>query len=65
MKPVRVVIHVRDVMNITGLKEGGARLLLHKIKKSLCKKPSQCVTIKEFCEYLGIEEEIISDFFKD
>lgn len=64
MIPGRVVIYVRDVMNITGRSESGARSLLQKIKEVIGKQPAQCITIKEFCEYTGIEEEIVREFMK-
>ena len=64
MIPDRVVIYVRDAMNITGLRETGARSLLQKIRIAFGKKPEQCVTIYDFCEYTGIEEEIVREFMK-
>lgn len=62
MIPKRVVIYVRDVRNITGRSESGARALLQKIREELGKKPNQCITIMEFCEYTGIEEETVREF---
>ncbi|RPD39573.1 hypothetical protein [Chitinophaga barathri] len=65
MIPGRVVIYVRDVINITGRSESGARALLQKIRKALGKKPDQCITINEFCEYSGIAEKIVREFMKN
>jgi hypothetical protein len=65
MIPGRAVIYPRDVQNITGRCENAARALLNKIRKELGKKPWQCVTVDEFCKYLGIEEEIVREFIKD
>lgn len=65
MIPCRVVIYARDVMNITGLKEGASRLLLEKIRKHLGKTPSHSITIKDFCEFTRIEEETVREFMKN
>lgn len=54
--PDRVVIYVSDVRNITGLCDNAARILLRKIMESFGKKAPQCITIPEFCEYLGLDE---------
>ena len=64
MIPNRIVIYVRDVMNITGRSESGARSLLQKIREALGKKPTQCITIEEFCEYSGLKEEVVRKLTK-
>ncbi len=57
--PVRIVIYAKDVINITGRKERSAWKLLAQIRKKYNKEKGQFVTVKEFSEYTGIEEESI------
>lgn len=57
----RIVIYSRDVENITGMRPRTARLLLQKIRKIFGKKKHQVVTIYEFCNYLGMEEELVKE----
>lgn len=64
MMPSRVVIYVRDVKNVTGRSDSASRALLSKIKEVLGKKPGQFITIKEFCEFSGIEEDTVREFMK-
>lgn len=51
-------------MNITGRKERAARKLLAQIRKKYKKKKGQFITTKEFCEFTGIENEIIIPYLK-
>ncbi len=60
--PNRIVIYAKDVMNITGRKERAARHLLAQIRKKYKKKKGSFITTKEFCEFTGIEEELIRSF---
>lgn len=60
IKLERVCISTKDIMIITGKSERYARNLLQKIRVKLDKKPNQFVTIKEFCEYTGLNEEEIN-----
>ncbi|HLG40488.1 MAG TPA: hypothetical protein VI461_12500 [Chitinophagaceae bacterium] len=60
--PNRIVIYAKDVMNITGRKERAARKLLAKIRKKYNKANGEFITIKEFCEYTKIDEELIKSF---
>jgi hypothetical protein len=62
--PVRVILHTRDVQNIMGLSERGARRLIARIKAFYNKKPYEYITVKEFCGYTGIEEEIVKSFLR-
>jgi hypothetical protein len=49
-------------MNITGRKERAARKLLSKIRKKYNKVNGEFITIKEFCEYTKIDENLVSSF---
>lgn len=62
--PLRVVLFPRDVENITGRSGRTARKLLQKIREALGKSNNEFVTVKEFCAFTGIEEELIKDFLK-
>ena len=62
--PPRVVIYSRDVENITGLRPRTARLVLQNIRKAFGKLKHQVVTIREFCLYLGIEEELVRELIE-
>lgn len=60
MKPPtlkRIVIHSKDVMIITGKSERYARYLIKNIKEEMGKQQHQYLTIREFCEYLGLNPD--------
>ena len=60
----RVVIYPKDIMIITGKSERYSRYLIQRIKKHLKKEDHQVVSVSEFCEYMGLnEEEIQSNIF--
>ena len=52
----RVVIYPKDIMIITGKSERYSRYLIQRIKQHLGKENHQVVSIGEFCEYMGLEE---------
>ena len=60
--PQRVVIHPRDVENITGKKGRTARHHLQTIRKALGKQKHQFVTVSEFCSFTGLAEEMVRRF---
>lgn len=62
--PIRAVVYPKDVENITGRKDSAARKYLLRIKKAFSKKEDQFVTIQEFCEYSGIDEDIVREYIK-
>jgi len=62
--PLRVVLYPKDVENITGRSDRTARKLLQKIRLALGKSPDEFVTVKEFCFFYGIQEELIKDFLR-
>lgn len=67
MKPTpnRIVIYAKDVENITGRRRRTCYAILEKIKKHYHKKKSEFITIKEFCEFLNISEDLVKDFLTD
>ncbi|HMK03044.1 MAG TPA: hypothetical protein VK489_02590 [Ferruginibacter sp.] len=60
--PVRAVIHIKDVENITGMKDSAARKLLQKIRKTFNKPKGAFVTIKDFCMHTGMSEEEVKEY---
>ena len=60
----RICINTTDVMFITGKSERQSRNIINDIKDHFGKAKHQVVTIKEFCEYLGLEEEEIKSYIK-
>ena len=63
--PLRLVIYPKDVENITGRRDRTARKLLQKIRQALGKQTHEFITIKEFCLFTGINEELVKDFLQD
>jgi hypothetical protein len=51
-------------MFITGKSERQSRNIINDIKDHFGKAKHQVVTIKELCEYLGLEEEEIKSYIK-
>jgi len=62
--PLRVVIYVRDVENITGLRPRTAQKLLKTIRDKLGKPSTAFITVKDFVAYTGIEEDLVKEFLK-
>ena len=63
--PSRIIIYPKDVENITGRRDRTARTLIQNIRKAFNKQKHQFITIKEFCAYTGIDEELVKDFLQD
>ena len=63
--PQRAVIHPRDVENITGRKQRTAQYLIQTIRKALGKEKYQFVTVSEFCQFMGIDEDTVREFLLD
>lgn len=63
--PLRLVIYPKDIENITGRRDRTARKLLQKIREALGKQTHEFITIKEFCLFTGINEELVKDFLQD
>ncbi|MCB4797211.1 hypothetical protein LG649_00005 [Tamlana sp. PT2-4] len=65
MKLERACIYPKDIQRITGRTERYGRKLLSKIKQHFNKEPHQFITIKEFAEYSGINEDVIKEYIMD
>jgi hypothetical protein len=63
--PHRLFIYPKDVENISGRGIRTCRLIIQKIRKYYNKKPGAPVTIKEFCEFMNIKEELLKEFLID
>jgi hypothetical protein len=60
--PKRIVIYTRDIENITGRKRRTCQTILEKIRKRYNKNKEQFITVKEFCEFMKIEESLVREF---
>jgi len=60
----RICINTTDVMFITGKSERQSRNIINDIKDYLGKSKHQVITIREFCEYMGITEQEILPYIK-
>ena len=56
----RICIYPKDVQIITGKSGSYARRMVNKIKARFDKSGDQVITIQEFCEYLGLNEELVA-----
>lgn len=65
MIPPRIIIYAKDIENITGRRKRTCYTILEKIKKHYKKKKDDLVTIKEFCEFMRIDEDLVKDFMID
>ena len=62
MRVKRIIIYPKDIQRITGKSERYGRQLIRKIKEDLAKGDHQFVTINEFSEYTGIEEDLVRQY---
>ena len=62
MIPNRIVIYAKDISNITGRKERTARKMIAQIRKKYKKKKGDFISVKEFCQFTGLEEDSIYPF---
>ena len=61
----RICIYPKDIQVLTGKSERYARKVVAQIRRHYSKEKNQLLTIKEFCDYMGLEinevkESIIS-----
>nr|WP_298765752.1 hypothetical protein [uncultured Polaribacter sp.] len=61
----RACIYPKDIQRITGRSERYCRKLINKIKEYLDKEPHQFITVQDFANYSGIEEETINKYLID
>ena len=57
----RICIYPKDIQLITGKSDRYARRLIADIKVSLKKEKHQLVTIEEFCAFMGLSKQEVTD----
>lgn len=62
MNRKRACIYPKDIQRITGRSERYGRKLLQDIRNFFGKESYQFITVKEFAEYSGIEEETVLQY---
>jgi hypothetical protein len=62
--PKRLVIYPKDIEIITGRSYRSACVQWNEIHKALNKSERQIITIRDFCDYMGIQEELVREFLK-
>ena len=60
--PKRVLIYPKDIKLITGRSYRHACILWHEVRKTVNKAEHQAITIREFCDYMGLEEQLVAEF---
>jgi ribose 5-phosphate isomerase RpiB len=60
----RLCIYPKDIMVITGRSDRYGRDLIKKIKNHLNKQPHQVVSVDEFCQYMGLQKEVVAKQLK-
>ena len=61
----RICIYSKDIERITGRKGRTARKLLNEIRKKLGKAKNDFVTVTEFCDHTGLNEDEVRKFLID
>jgi hypothetical protein len=56
----RLCIYPKDIQIITGRSDRYGRNLIKKIKDHFNKQQHQVVTIEEFCQYMGLQHDVVS-----
>ena len=54
----RLCIYPKDIQIITGKSDRYGRYLIKRIKEHFNKEQHQVVTVDEFCQYMGLQQEI-------
>lgn len=57
-----MVIYTKDIQNITGKSGRSARELMQKLRLMFGKQDWQYISVAEFCEYSGLDEEEVREF---
>jgi hypothetical protein len=52
----RLCIYPKDIQLLTGKSERSARKIIARLKVIHSKERHQLVTVKEFCDYIGMDE---------
>ena len=53
----RICIYAKDIQMLTGKSERYARKVIAQTRRHYAKTKFQLLTIKEFCDYMGLEED--------
>lgn len=61
----RMIIYAKDIERITGRKPRTCYAILQKIKLFYNKQKSDYVTVREFCHFLNIDEELVREYLED
>ena len=61
----RLCIYPKDIAKITGRSERFSRDLIQRIKLKLGKEEHQFITIEEFCNYAGLQAEMVKELIRD
>lgn len=61
---VPIIICAKDAAKITGRGLETSRRCLRAIRKKLGKEPHQVITMREFCEHMGIDAADIKEHFR-
>ncbi len=56
----RLCIYPKDIQIITGKSDRYGRYLIKRIKEHFNKEQHQVVTVDEFCQYMGLQQEIVA-----
>ncbi len=56
----RLCIYPKDIQIITGRSDRYGRKLIKKIKEHFKKQQHQVVTVEEFCQYMGLQQETVA-----
>ena len=62
--PQRMVIYTKDIQNMFGKSDRSARILMQKLRKMFGKSQWQYISVAEFCEYTGLNEEEVREYLK-
>lgn len=64
-KTCRICIYPKDISIITGKTERYGRKLIEKIRRHLSKTENQFVSVKEFCDYTGLNIDEVEPLIID
>jgi hypothetical protein len=56
----KLCIYPKDIQIIRGRSDRYGRNLIKRIKKHLKKRQHQVVTVKEFCQYMGLQHDTVA-----
>jgi hypothetical protein len=65
MNSFRLVIYVSDIRSITGKSESYARKTLAAIRKKWNKQRHEVVSVRDLCNYLGLDEALVIEHLKE